>query len=195
MLRYHRWLKITFFFIIIVGVFGLFWFLKTTVKDGNSKKSFETKIILDTKELNVSNFSTYKVLTSSGEVPITSSILYLSNEESDIVTVVNEIDRPILMGRKFKGDTNIELSLKSSAYMMVLMHPIFNGKISDNPKELQRRIQEHPKFYLIILKIKMAINKGSLDPLDPIMNYDAFNIVEELVSTLKIDDLYTGENE
>jgi hypothetical protein len=159
----------------------------------NTVSENEVKILLDIENIKLNNIADYKILTSKVEVNATSLKIEGDIGLSDAVALMDENDTVILIGRKFAGDTTVDVSLKSSAYMMVLMHPDFAGRESNDPKELQRRIQAHPLFNTLVEEIKIAINEGHPNPLDPIGNYKAFNIVEEIMVDLKIDDLYVVE--
>jgi len=150
-------------------------------------------ILLNTENLKLGNIGDYKIVTSQGETNATSLTIEGEKNLSDAMALIDENDTVLLIGRKFAGDESVDISVRSSAYAMVLMHPDFAGRESNDPKELQKRIQAHPRFDALVEAIQSAINEAHPNPLDPIGNYRAFNIVGEIMVDLKIDDLYSTE--
>ncbi len=158
----------------------------------NNNKTF---VKLNTQELKLNQLSQYTLTSSTEEVSVNGAqTLSLAKENKDVVALVNEGGIPILLGRKFVGDSYVVLSLESSAEMFVLITPRFNGVQSSNPKELSKRIRSSVLFPQLVNDIKRAINNNNPCPLNPICNYKASDSASKIADALQIDDLYEGGN-
>ena len=96
----------------------------------------------------------------------------------------------ILSGRKYSGDSSVDLSLESSAVVMVLMQPRFLGTSSIKPKELEKRIKAHNNFQELTNAIEIDVNNESPCPIDPVCNSEAGSLADEIATEIKIKDLF-----
>jgi hypothetical protein len=160
--------------------------------DGNTGGTeTETAVKLDTKDLNVTDLSEYTI-TSRSEVIKADEVKSLLLKK-DVISLIDEFDTPILMGIKYKGDTEVDISMTSTAEMIVLKSPRFIGTEPNNPKELSNRIRNHKNFMKLKDRLEFSINKVKNPcPLSFKCNGYVFELANTLAYDLNIDDLYTG---
>lgn len=132
----------------------------------------------------------YTITSSTSSSPASARELEIETHRQDVISLSNESGQPLLMGRKFSGDQEVEVSIDSSAEMFVLMTPRFNGVQATDPKELSKRIRQHESFSSLTKAIKHAIDSKNPCPLSPGCNYISADIAIELADGLNIDDLY-----
>jgi hypothetical protein len=112
-------------------------------------------------------------------------------EKTAVISVVSlKNEKIILEGIRYPGETNVEISLDSSAVMFVLTRPEFFGTKSTKPKELTKRIMSHPRFKELSTLIGEKIAEGSICPLDPGCNYPAQKISTQIAEEIDVSDLY-----
>lgn len=165
-------------------------------KDNRSEDNQpEVKVNIVLDDINITNLDGYTLASSENEVNAgDSTLLALEKEEKDVVALMDNGGVPVLMGRKFSGDSDVAISLASSAEIFVLATPRFNGVQTTDPRELSKRIKAHTLFSDLIKKIKRAIQTENPCPLNPTCNYQAAEIAGIIANDLEIDDLYKGGN-
>ena len=153
-----------------------------------------TIVNIDKADLNISDdeFEDYSLIGTDQLADATSGEIALKKDERGVVALVDKVGQPILMGRKFAGEGDVELSISSSAEMFILTTPRFTGVETNDTKELSRRIQAHPSFPLLKEKILSAILNDNPCPLNPTCNYLAAEVSVVIANSLEIDDLYEG---
>lgn len=149
---------------------------------------------LNTSDLNINSLSGYTLSSSNTQVSAGNSDLNLSKDTQDVVALVDEVGQPVLLGRKYKGEGKVDVSLASTAEMFVLYAPRFNGVQVSDAKELSTRIRDHQDFPKLVDAVKYAIDTENPCPLDPICNYQAKELALGIADALDIDDLYQGED-
>ncbi len=162
-----------------------------TVKDKNT-----TTITIDKEKLGISDIDLqrFTIKSSAEEVIATSQKIELNKEFSDVIALVDDGGEPVLLARKFSGDISVDLSLASTAEVMVLTSPHFTGRASTDPKELSRRIRSHSGFQGLMDSIESAITSGNPCPVSPACNSYSARLSMKLADDLDINDLYeTGK--
>jgi len=159
---------------------------RTSVQDEDTADKVQIKIDdigISLDDMVVSNGSVSRTLQEDLD-------LNISKEEQDVVGVFNDQHNPVLLSRKYPGDTSVEISLESSAEVFVLYHPKFNGVESNDPKELSRRIRSHEKFQDLVSQLKHEIESKNPCPLDPVCSPKAKYIAIGIAEDLQVADLY-----
>ena len=151
----------------------------------------KTTIKINIKDLDI-KLDEYTIVTENQSVNLSSTnSLKIDVDKNALIPLIiaNKNGRPILLGRKFKGDTQAEISLESTAEVFILRNSAFFGvKIKDD-KELSKRIRYHKVFPKLVNQIKKAINEGSSCPTDPKCNPWALVLSSKITDTLDIKDL------
>lgn len=190
-------IKLTVFFLALVVIVGGC----SGGGSSNSKNSdnsvAQIQVNVKTDEVVLDDSKEYNLVSNSGSASYKSSDNNASSQNidsntssSDVIMLLAPADQPVLLARKYSDDTEVDLSLDSTAEMLVLYQPRFTREPSNNPKELSNRIRTNPLFNDLKQSIKTAIDRGSPCPLDPGCNYEAASIASDLADSLNIDDLY-----
>jgi hypothetical protein len=165
----------------------------TTDTPNDNIASTKAIINLDVEDTNITNLEEYTIVTDNQEVKANEvSTLSLEKDTKDVITLVDEFDEPILMGVKYGGDTEIDISMESTAEMIVLRSPRFIGTEPNNPKELSNRIRNHKDFEELVTELDGQIKIENPCPLSRKCNSYVFRIANNLANDLELDDLYTG---
>ena len=163
----------------------------TACGGGSNDYAAIQKVKLDINDLNIKGLSEYTLVNSSSKTRAdNTSRLDIEKNKRDIVVLMDKGGEPILMGRKFSGDTDVVVSLASSAEIFVLYHPRFNGVSVKDPKKLSNAIRSNKKFPQLMKAIKKAINNDNPSPMNPTCNFEARDIAIEIANDLNIDELY-----
>ena len=151
-----------------------------------------TEVKLDVEDLNIKLDSSYSIIIENQSIPFseTGSLkLDVDKNNTTPIIVANKEGRTILLGRKFSGDNQAEISLESTAEVFILRTTAFFGvKITDD-KELSKRIRSHKVFPELVNQLKKGINEGSTCPTDPKCNPWALVLSSKITSTLDMKDL------
>ncbi|PID44544.1 MAG: hypothetical protein CSB47_11085 [Proteobacteria bacterium] len=174
-------------------------FLASCTKDDSSvttHSSEKTKVIISDAEkigLDTSKLESYIIRSSGDDIQATEESISVESGSSDVIALIDDGEQPVLVARKFEGDSVVNLSLASTAEMMVLFNPHFSGRKSSNPKELSRRIRSHEDFRKLEESIAIAITTGNPCPISPRCNAYSARIALKIAGSIVIEDLYQGE--
>ena len=158
---------------------------------GNPDTTTDKTIVkLDVSEVPITDLSQYKLSSKHGEVDADGDKqVVLNKDEKDIVSLVDDFGTPFLMGRKYIGDTEAEVSLDSTAEMLVLSTAKFSGTEITNTKELSKRIRDHSSFERLKQRVSRKIESGSVCPLSFSCNLRAADLAVEIANDTNIEDL------
>lgn len=162
---------------------------------GCSDKELNAKVNLDLEKVAIDDISKYSVSTyNNGEVNAKEvAKLNLKKDEKDVIALVDEFDNAILMSIKYEGDDEVDISMESSAEVIVLKSPRFIGAESNNPKELSNRIRRHKDFKKLVEKLEYSISVRKItSPLSYRSNGYVFSLANDLAYNLNVDDLFEG---
>lgn len=165
--------------------------------DTDKVETVVTALKIDTKDIVLDKSDEYSLVSNSESVNYsavddntTDENISTQKDRGDVIMLLTKTEQPVLMARKYQDSTNVDISLDSTAEMLVLYQPRFNRSASNDPQELSRRIRNSSQFGDLKLAIKKAIDRGSPCPLDPGCNYQASVLSAEIADSLQIDDLY-----
>ena len=140
----------------------------------------------------------YALLANNNELPLSpyggTHTLGLDPAVPNLLAVSNEFNNPVLLGRTQPGQTQADISLASTAEMLVVARLGFAGIEVSNQTLLGQRIRQHALFADLLAAIKTAISRGSPCPLKPECNLLAAQIVEEMVDSLNLSGLLVQGN-
>jgi hypothetical protein len=158
---------------------------------GNSGSEESTESLVKVQAINLLNSTeTYTLSTSSESIDMSSDNITIKQGADDDTPIVvsNQVGEPMLLGRKFKGDSVSEVSIESTAEMFLLRNAIFFGITIANDKELSNRIRSHSKFNDLVEELKGQINT-SVCPLDHNCSAIASSIANEIAKEINIADI------
>ena len=160
----------------------------TTVVPDNTK----TEVKLDVEDLNIKLDEEYSIVTENTSVPFsTSTLTSIEVNKEDVTPVIlsNKYGEPILYTLAKKDDTQIDITIESTAVVFTIKTSRFFGlKITDY-NTLSKRIKSHIKFSKLISELKYYINTSSPCPTNHACNLVASNIAMEIANEIKISDI------
>ncbi|MGL6026287.1 MAG: hypothetical protein ACRC0U_04185 [Vibrio sp.] len=109
--------------------------------------------------------------------------------ENQLLSLTDETGEPLLMGLKPANQSNVEVTLESSAVVFVLRSNQFYGANFNDRAELSRRIEAHDKFPQLVSELGEQLKNGNPCPMDSSCSAVAAIIAERIASSLSVDDL------
>ena len=160
----------------------------TTVVPDNTK----TEVKLDVEDLNIKLDEEYTIVTENTSTPFSTSTpvsIEVNKEGVTPVILSNKYGEPILYTLAKKDDTQIDITIESTAVVFTIKTSRFFGlKITDY-NTLSKRIKSHIKFSKLISELKYYINTSSPCPTNHACNLVASDVAMEIASEIKISDI------
>ncbi|HDY7831464.1 TPA: hypothetical protein RQK25_003304 [Vibrio vulnificus] len=119
----------------------------------------------------------------------TNNSMAVEATENQLLSLTDETGEPLLMGLKLANQSNAEVTLESSAVVFVLRSNQFYGANFSDRAELNRRIEAHDKFPLLVSELGEQLKNGNPCPMDRSCSAVAAIIAERIASSLSVDDL------
>jgi len=157
-------------------------------------------IVAVTLDTNITkNITTPLTIVADGEVVSLSNAaetvaVAMEDNTSVIISAVNNINEPMLVGRRIADSNQTELTYESTAELFTLRTRYFYALKISNQSELSKRIRSHAKFAELVAELKQKIEEGSPCPLDHRCSYYASTIANTIAQDINTTDLVDGGN-
>ncbi len=155
----------------------------------------EVSVSIDTKNLDLNINETYSIVTQNEAISYskTGAIKFTADKNSSFPVILStENGEPILLGRKFKGDSTAEISIESTAEMFLLRSGIFFGVKINDAKELSKRIRSHAKFPELVTELKDQIDLSPC-PMSHECSANASIIADKISKEIDFKDLVEAQ--
>jgi len=191
--------------ILILWIFLLFSCGEKKAEEKESEIKKDVKIIEEKSEkllkkvniniwdLDIKVDENYNIVTDTTSISFSDStpMIIKLNKKEPLTPVIlsDKYGEPILYTLAKKDDTQIDITIESTAVVFTIKTSRFFGlKITDY-NTLSKRIKSHIKFSKLISELKYYINTSSPCPTNHACNLVASNIAMEIANEIKISDI------